>query len=132
MKQLNHTILLLGMMLLAVGCTLYLDEPVPDGGEDTLNGDGFSSPKTQLTEFGDVTYQFEEGVRASMRNTCLTSFIAATIRQCIILKSFLPRTSPETLSPGEANISPRQCPSSSSRLFAMKSISLRSHRAAIL
>lgn len=63
MKQLNHTILLLGMMLLAVGCTLYLDEPVPDGGEDTLNGDGFSSPKTQLTEFGDVTYQFEEGVR---------------------------------------------------------------------
>ena len=63
MKQLNHTILLLGMMLLAVGCTLFLDEPVPDGGEDTLNGDGFSSPKTQLTEFGDVTYQFEEGVR---------------------------------------------------------------------
>ncbi len=63
MKQLNHTILLLGMMLLAVGCTLFLDEPVPDGGEDTLNGDGFSSPKTQLTEFGEVTYQFEEGVR---------------------------------------------------------------------
>ena len=63
MKQLNHTILLLGMMLLAVGCTLYLDEPVPDGGDDTPNGDGFSSPKTQLTEFGDVTYQFEEGVR---------------------------------------------------------------------
>lgn len=63
MKQLNHTILLLGMMLLAVGCTLSLDEPVPDGGDDTLNGDGFSSPKTQLTEFGEVTYQFEEGVR---------------------------------------------------------------------
>ena len=96
MKQLNHTILLLGMMLLAVGCTLYLDEPVPDGGEDTLNGDGFSSPKTQLTEFGDVTYQFEEGVRV------------------------IDETSPETLSPGEANISPRQCPSSSSRLFAMR------------
>ena len=38
----------------------------------------------------------------------------------------------ETLSPGEANISPRQCPSSSSRLFAMKSISLRSRKAAIL
>lgn len=51
------------MMLLAVGCTLSLDEPVPDVGEDTLNGDGFSSPKTQLTEFGEVTYQFEEGVR---------------------------------------------------------------------
>lgn len=63
MKQLNHTILLLGMMLLAVGCTLSLDEPLPDGGDDTLNGDGFSSPKTQLTEFGEVTYQFEEGVR---------------------------------------------------------------------
>lgn len=63
MKQLNHTILLLGMMLLAVGCTLSLDEPVPDGGDDTLNGDGFSAPKTQQTEFGDVTYQFEEGVR---------------------------------------------------------------------
>ena len=51
------------MMLLAVGCTLSLDEPVPDVGEDTLNGDGFSSPKTQLTEFGDVTYQFQDGVR---------------------------------------------------------------------
>lgn len=51
------------MMLLAVGCTLSLDEPLPDGGDDTLNGDGFSSPKTQLTEFGEVTYQFEEGVR---------------------------------------------------------------------
>lgn len=51
------------MMLLAVGCTLFLDEPVPDGSEDTPNGDGFSSPKTQLTEFGEVTYQFEEGVR---------------------------------------------------------------------
>lgn len=51
------------MMLLAVGCTLSLDEPVPDGGEDNLNGDGFSAPKTQQTEFGDVTYQFEEGVR---------------------------------------------------------------------
>lgn len=51
------------MMLLAVGCTLSLDEPLPDGGEDNLNGDGFSSPKTQLTEFGEVTYQFEEGVR---------------------------------------------------------------------
>lgn len=63
MKQLNHTILLLGMMLLAVGCTLSLDEPLPDGGEDNLNGDGFSAPKTQQTEFGDVTYQFEEGVR---------------------------------------------------------------------
>lgn len=63
MKQLNHTILLLGMMLLAVGCTLSLDEPLPDGGDDTLNGDGFSAPKTQQTEFGDVTYQFEEGVR---------------------------------------------------------------------
>lgn len=63
MKRLNHTILLLGMMLLAVGCTLSLDEPLPDGGEDNLNGDGFSAPKTQQTEFGDVTYQFEEGVR---------------------------------------------------------------------
>lgn len=63
MKQLNHTILLLGMMLLAVGCTLSLDEPLPDGGEDNLNGDGFSAPKTQQTEFGEVTYQFEEGVR---------------------------------------------------------------------
>lgn len=51
------------MMLLAVGCTLSLDEPLPDGGDDTLNGDGFSAPKTQQTEFGDVTYQFEEGVR---------------------------------------------------------------------
>lgn len=51
------------MMLLAVGCTLSLDEPLPDGGEDNLNGDGFSAPKTQQTEFGDVTYQFEEGVR---------------------------------------------------------------------
>lgn len=51
------------MMLLAVGCTLSLDEPLPDGGEDILNGDGFSAPKTQQTEFGDVTYQFEEGVR---------------------------------------------------------------------
>lgn len=63
MKRLNQIILLLGMMLLAVGCTLSLDEPVPDVGEDTLNGDGFSSPKTQLTEFGDVTYQFQDGVR---------------------------------------------------------------------
>lgn len=51
------------MMLLAVGCTLSLDEPLPDGGEDNLNGDGFSAPKTQQTEFGEVTYQFEEGVR---------------------------------------------------------------------
>lgn len=63
MKRLNQIILLLGMMLLAVGCTLSLDEPVPDVGEDTLNGDGFSSPKTEQTELGSVTYQFQDGVR---------------------------------------------------------------------
>ena len=50
MKRLNHIILLLGMMLLAVGCTLSLDEPLPDGGEDNLNGDGFSAPKTRNLE----------------------------------------------------------------------------------
>lgn len=120
------------MMLLAVGCTLSLDEPLPDGGEDILNGDGFSAPKTQQTEFGDVTYQFEEGVRVIDEKYVPYIIYCRNDTAMHHTEILLPRTSPETLSPGEANISPRQCPSSSSRLFAMKSISLRSRRAAIL
>lgn len=40
-----------------------LDEPPADGNDDTPNGDGFTAPRTEQTEFGDVTYQFQDGVR---------------------------------------------------------------------
>ena len=40
-----------------------LDEPPADGNDDTPNGDGFTAPRTEQTELGSVTYQFQDGVR---------------------------------------------------------------------
>ena len=40
-----------------------LDEPSADGNDNTPNGDGFTAPRTEQTELGSVTYQFQDGVR---------------------------------------------------------------------
>lgn len=54
------------LAILFTSCTLMLDEPpISDENkeEETENGDGFSAPCTEMTEYGPVTYQYQEGVR---------------------------------------------------------------------
>lgn len=63
MKTLKNILAIIGILIFASGCTLMLDEPPADGNDDTPNGDGFTAPRTEQTEFGDVTYQFQDGVR---------------------------------------------------------------------
>lgn len=63
MKTIKNILAIIGILIFASGCTLMLDEPSADGNDDTPNGDGFTAPRTEQTEFGDVTYQFQDGVR---------------------------------------------------------------------
>lgn len=63
MKTIKNILVIIGILIFASGCTLMLDEPPADGNDDTPNGDGFTAPRTEQTEFGDVTYQFQDGVR---------------------------------------------------------------------
>lgn len=50
--------------LIVCSCTLMLEEPpAPDATEPGENGDGITSPRTEINEFGKSTYQFNEGVR---------------------------------------------------------------------
>lgn len=63
MKTIKNILAIIGILIFASGCTLMLDEPPADGNDDTPNGDGFTAPRTEQTEFGDVTYQFQDGVR---------------------------------------------------------------------
>ena len=63
MKRLNHILLIIGLALSIAGCTLSLDEPSVTGEGEEPNGDGFSAPRTEQTELGEVTYQFQDGVR---------------------------------------------------------------------
>ncbi|MGN0232317.1 MAG: hypothetical protein ACI4A8_08940, partial [Muribaculaceae bacterium] len=54
------------LAIVFTSCTLMLDEPpISDENkeEETENGDGFSAPCTEMTEYGPFTYQFQEGVR---------------------------------------------------------------------
>lgn len=45
-------------------CTLYMDEPDEPAGKDNIeNGDGFSSPHTDVTAEGTTTYQFNPTTR---------------------------------------------------------------------
>ena len=56
----------IGAILSAVvcSCTLMLDEPsVADTPESVENGDGITSPRVDITEYGKATYQFNEDVR---------------------------------------------------------------------
>lgn len=62
MKKLNNLLILVFSLILA-GCSLYMDEPLSSDESGQPNGDGFSSPKTEQTELGSVTYQFQDGVR---------------------------------------------------------------------
>ena len=63
MRKTKYISLLLGLMLAAASCTLSFDEPPASDAVEKPNGDGFTSPRTEQTEFGNVTYQFENGVR---------------------------------------------------------------------
>ncbi len=63
MKTIKNILAIIGILIFASGCTLMLDEPSADGNDDTPNGDGFTAPRTEQTEFGSVTYQFQDGVR---------------------------------------------------------------------
>lgn len=63
MKTIKNILAIIGILIFASGCTLMLDEPPADGNDDTPNGDGFTAPRTEQTELGDVTYQFQDGVR---------------------------------------------------------------------
>lgn len=50
--------------LIVCSCTLMLEEPpAPDATEPGENGDGITSPRTEINEFGKSTYQYNEGVR---------------------------------------------------------------------
>ena len=56
----------IGTILSAVvcSCTLMLEEPpVADTPESVENGDGITSPRVDITEYGKATYQFNEDVR---------------------------------------------------------------------
>ena len=63
MKTIKNILAIIGILIFASGCTLMLDEPSADGNDDTPNGDGFTAPRTEQTELGSVTYQFQDGVR---------------------------------------------------------------------
>lgn len=63
MKTIKNILVIIGILIFASGCTLMLDEPSADGNDDTPNGDGFTAPRTEQTELGSVTYQFQDGVR---------------------------------------------------------------------
>ena len=63
MKTIKNILAIIGILIFASGCTLMLDEPAADGNDDTPNGDGFTAPRTEQTELGSVTYQFQDGVR---------------------------------------------------------------------
>ena len=63
MKTIKNILAIIGILIFASGCTLMLDEPHADGNDDTPNGDGFTAPRTEQTELGSVTYQFQDGVR---------------------------------------------------------------------
>ena len=63
MKTIKNILAIIGILIFASGCTLMLDEPPADGNDDTPNGDGFTAPRTEQTELGSVTYQFQDGVR---------------------------------------------------------------------
>ena len=50
--------------LIVCSCTLMLEEPpAPDAPEPGESGDGITSPRTEINEFGKTTYQYNEGVR---------------------------------------------------------------------
>ena len=63
MKTIKNILAIIGILIFASGCTLMLDEPPADSNDDTPNGDGFTAPRTEQTELGSVTYQFQDGVR---------------------------------------------------------------------
>ena len=63
MKTIKNILAIIGILIFASGCTLMLDEPHADGNDDTPNGDGFTAPRTEQTELGSVSYQFQDGVR---------------------------------------------------------------------
>ena len=63
MRTIKNILAIIGILIFASGCTLMLDEPHADGNDDTPNGDGFTAPRTEQTELGSVTYQFQDGVR---------------------------------------------------------------------
>lgn len=63
MKTIKNILAIIGILIFASGCTLMLDDPPADGNGDTPNGDGFTAPRTEQTELGSVTYQFQDGVR---------------------------------------------------------------------
>ncbi|MGM9708000.1 MAG: hypothetical protein ACI3ZB_00110 [Prevotella sp.] len=57
--------MLLLLLLVFGSCTLSLDDYENEDGNSVPieNGDGIVSPKTEVSEFGYVTYQFNDGVR---------------------------------------------------------------------
>lgn len=63
--------LLILTALAFASCTLYMDEPEDEkkGKDDNIeNGDGFSSPRTDVTADGTTTYQFNPHHKSLRRN----------------------------------------------------------------
>lgn len=65
MKRRFYILWLLAIAVVMNACTLMLDEPEASETEEpeVSNGDGFSAPKTEVTEFGTTAYQFNDNVR---------------------------------------------------------------------
>ncbi len=64
MNRRYHILTLLLLFFTVSGCTLMLEEAeTKNSTETTTNGDGFTAPRTVTTEFGTVSYQFNDGVR---------------------------------------------------------------------
>lgn len=106
MKTIKNILAIIGILIFASGCTLMLDEPPADGNDDTPNGDGFTAPRTEQTEFGDVTYQFQDGVRLINEKYVPYIIPAVTTPHWVIPKSYLPRIFPPTFFRSAAIISP--------------------------
>ena len=105
MKTIKNILAIIGILIFASGCTLMLDEPPADGNDDTPNGDGFTASRTEQTEFGDVTYQFQDGVRLINEKYVPYIISCRTTPHWVIPKSYLPRIFPPTFFRSAAIIS---------------------------
>lgn len=61
MKKNYNIFLLYAFLTLLTGCTLSLDEFLDDEEGKEINGDGWSSPRTEIDSVSSITYQFNEG-----------------------------------------------------------------------
>lgn len=60
-RNIQYLLTVLCPLLLLAGCTLMMDEAGQAAPPADESGDGFSAPRTEVSDMGRVTYQFAEG-----------------------------------------------------------------------